>query len=79
MRFAQQPSLSAPLVYETGPKKETNSDSLCAQSTLNSDTDRSSKRTCSKIDEVSSESNRWSGYRILVQTDVIHRSVTVLK
>lgn len=49
---AQQPSLSAPLVYETGPKKETNADSLSAQATLNSDTDRSSKRTCSKIDEV---------------------------
>lgn len=59
-----------------GPKKETNTDSLSAQATLNSDTDRSSKRTRSKIDEVSSESNRWSGYRILVQTD---RSVTVLK
>lgn len=57
-------------------KKETNADSLCAQSTLNSDTDRSSKRTCSKMDEVS---NRWSGYRILVQTDVTHRSVAVLK
>lgn len=76
---AQQPSLSAPLVYEMGPKKETNTDSLSAQATLNSDADRSSKRTRSKIDEVSSESNRWSGYRILVQTDVIHRSVTVLK